>query len=152
MKKLISSALLFCWALLSLQAQSPSPAQPALSPPPPMLEVVETIENRPLFPGCNETISKEKKRCSETKMLEFIYKGVNYPEKARKNRTEGTVYIKFYVEADGTLTHFEILKDIGDGCGEEALRVLQSMPNWEPATAQGKPIGNHFTLPVRFKL
>jgi TonB family protein len=114
--------------------------------------MIGVVETQPFFPGCLETNVDLKKKCAEQKMLEFLYGNLKYPKEARKKKCQGTVYIKFVVEKDGTLSNHEIVRDIGCGCGEEALRVIKMMPPWEPATQRGKPVKVQFNLPIRFML
>ncbi len=56
------------------------------------------------------------------------------------------------VEADGRVTNVEVLRGIGDGCDEEALRVVNGMPKWKPGTKDGKPVRVQYTIPIVFKL
>lgn len=85
-------------------------------------------------------------------MLQFIYSNIKYPAIARENGVEGTVYVKFVVEKDGKITNAEIVRDIGAGCGQEALRVVGLMPEWEPGKQRGRPVRVQFNLPVKYKL
>lgn len=110
------------------------------------------IETQPYFPGCTESDVSLKKKCSEQKMLNFIYGNLKYPQIAKKEKCQGTVYVKFVVEKDGTLSNHEIIRDIGCGCGDEALRLIKLMPAWEPATRHGRPVRLQFNLPIRFRL
>lgn len=82
----------------------------------------------------------------------FIKKNLKYPKKARKKGIEGRVFVQFVVDKEGKVTKAKILKGIGYGCDEEALRVINKMPKWEPATYGGKPVSAAFTLPFSFKL
>ena len=81
-----------------------------------------------------------------------MYKNVKYPEAAKKEGLEGTVVVDFVVQEDGSLTKFKVLKDIGGGCGEEAVRVMKMMPKWIPGKKDGKAVSVNFKLPVKFKL
>ncbi len=112
------------------------------------------VEAMPNFQGCDdENMSKpDKRKCTESKLLNFLYSKSRYPEIARQNEIEGTVYIKFVIEKDGSITNAVILRDIGGGCGEEALRVVNSMPKWTPGKQRGRPVRVQFNLPVKFKL
>ncbi len=83
-------------------------------------------------------------------MLEFVASNIHYPPKARRKRITGMVYTRFVVEKDGSFSNFETLQDIGGGCGKEVIRMLKTMPKWEPATQRGKPVRVRYTLPVRF--
>lgn len=135
-----------------LLAQAPTPP-----PPPPIAEDFTLVdggpdETMPYFPGCTETDHQLKKQCSEQKMLEYISNNIKYPAKARRKKITGTVYAKFVIDKDGTLTAFSIIKDIGGGCGKEVLRLLKAMPKWEPATQRGIPVRVQFTLPIKFDM
>ncbi len=96
------------------------------------------------------------RRCSELQLLVILSQNIRYPEAARENNTEGTVVISFVVEPDGTMSNYKIAKDIGDGCGPEALRVLQALEGvglrWQPGMRDGKPVRMRQSLPLRFKL
>ena len=72
--------------------------------------------------------------------------------KAIENGVQGTVYVSFVVESDGRINEAKVLRGIGSGCDEEALRVVKSMPNWTPGTQRGKPVRVRYNLPIRFHL
>lgn len=75
----------------------------------------------------------------------YIRENLKYPEAARKNGTEGKVNLAFRIQADGTPGDFRIKKGLGDGCDEEAIRLLREGPKWEGA-------GQEVEYTVRFKL
>ncbi|MCF8244380.1 MAG: TonB family protein [Saprospiraceae bacterium] len=133
--------------------KAPPPPPP---PPPPKEEeeeIFKVVEDQPAFPGCEDISDKtEKKKCAETKMLQFIYSNIKYPPIARENGVEGTVYVKFVVEKDGSITLPEVVRDIGAGCGDEALRVVKLMPKWQPGKQRGRAVRVQFNLPVKYKL
>jgi periplasmic protein TonB len=112
------------------------------------------VEDMPIFPGCNDDqLSKdEKKECTSNKLLAFLYSKIKYPEIARQNEIEGTVYLRFVIEKDGSVNTATILRDIGGGCGDEALRVLNTMPKWTPGKQRGRPVRVQYNLPIKFKL
>ncbi|MBK8443333.1 MAG: energy transducer TonB [Sphingobacteriales bacterium] len=62
------------------------------------------------------------------------------------------VFVSFVIGVDGSVRNVGILKGIGGGCGEEAMRVIASMPNWKPGLQFGKPVAVGFRMPVVFKL
>jgi len=112
-------------------------------------------ERMPLFilcPGVEKLEYREVKRCADKKMLEFIYRNIRYPEAARKKGTEGDVIISFLISDKGEVKDPTIVQDIGDGCGEESLKVVQSMPQWIPGYQDGKAVWTQFFLPIRFRL
>ncbi len=136
-----------------VKEKAPPPPPP---PPPPKQEeeeIFKVVEDQPTFPGCENISDKaEKKRCADEKMLQFIYGNIKYPAIARENGVEGMVVVKFVVEKDGSITAAEVVRDIGAGCGAEALRVVNMMPKWEPGKQRGRAVRVQFNLPVKFKL
>jgi len=108
----------------------------------------------PRFSGCEEIGGKDadKKQCAEKKLLQFIYGKINYPTIARENGIEGLVIISFVVEKNGSISGAKVLRDIGGGCGAEALRVINSMPDWTPGYQRTKPVRVQFNMPVKFQL
>jgi TonB family protein len=96
--------------------------------------------------------AKEQKESSTKALLKFIYDRIEYPSAATKQGIEGVVVIRFIVQTDGTLTDHEIVRDIGGGCGEEALRVIKLMPRWMPAIDhKGRPAKQAYNMPVKFR-
>ncbi len=133
--------------------KAPPPPPPPPPPAPKEDEIFKVVEDNPAFPGCEGISDKaEKKRCADEKMLQFIYGNIKYPAIARENGVEGMVVIKFVVEKDGSISAPEIVRDIGAGCGAEALRVVKLMPKWEPGKQRGRAVRVQFNLPVKFKL
>jgi TonB family protein len=106
-----------------------------------------------IFP-INENINNEIQRIniSNNEMRKFIEKHLKYPSKAKDNNIEGTTYIRINLDAKGVITDAVITEDIGFGCGEEALRVVKMMPNWIPATKDGKAVSSTQTIPISFRL
>ncbi len=85
-------------------------------------------------------------------MIDFMVKNLKYPEKAVKDSVQGKVFVQCKVDKDGSLKDIKILRGIGYGCDEEAVRVIKMMPKWEPALKDGKPVQTEFVLPIKFKL
>jgi TonB family protein len=84
--------------------------------------------------------------------IKYVVESLQYPEEAKKQGIEGTVAIAFVINSDGTISDIEILRAIGGGCEEEALRVIQNAPKWTPGQQGGKPVNCRMRLPIRFKL
>ncbi len=95
--------------------------------------IYQETDKKPDFPG------------GIKEFYNFIGKNFNVPEEKDLN---GKVFIKFIIETDGSLTNFEILRDIGHGTGEEAIRVLKLSPKWIPAEKDGKPVRVEYSLPI----
>lgn len=88
--------------------------------------------------------------------MEAFYKlaseNLKYPSQARRMNVEGKVFVEFVVAKDGTLTNIKIVKGIGAGCDEEAIRIVQLSPKWKAAKQRGKPVKQRIVLPIFFKL
>ena len=74
------------------------------------------------------------------------------PGRSKDNGIEGKVYIKFVVNEDGSVSQAQVVRGIGGGCDEEALRVVKDMPKWKAGKQRGKNVKVWYTLPVYFKL
>ncbi|MBU2649876.1 MAG: energy transducer TonB [Bacteroidetes bacterium] len=98
------------------------------------------VESMPEFPGGIE------------KLYAYLGANIKYPQMARESGIQGTVYVTFVVERDGSVSDIKVLRGIGGGCDEEAIRVIQSMPKWNPGKQRGKPVRVQYNLPVRFIL
>lgn len=85
-------------------------------------------------------------------MGEYVGKNIRYPNEAKEAGIEGRVLVKFVVYEDGTTADFQVVRGIGGGCDEEALRVLKNMPPWKPGRQGGQPVSVYFTQPVGFEL
>ena len=135
---------------------SPIAAKDRLPPPksPVNNEPFLIVEHMPVFGDCNDDmISKEeKKKCSDRALLTFLKQHLNYPAIARENGVEGIVVIRFIVEENGEISGAKIIRDIGAGCGQEALRVVNKMPAWKPGRQRGHEVRVQYNLPVHFKL
>ena len=103
-------------------------------------EIFDVVENSPEFPGGMEAWN------------EYLRKNLKYPTQARRMGIEGTVYVVFVVNTDGTVQDVELLRGIGGGCDEEALRVVKGAPKWTPGKQRGRPVRVRMRLPIRFKL
>jgi len=81
-----------------------------------------------------------------------IGRRIVYPAPARRMGVEGKVFVEFVVERDGSLTQFQVVKGIGAGCDEEAVRVIREAPSWVPGKQRGKPVRQRMVLPIHFIL
>lgn len=82
----------------------------------------------------------------------YLSKSINYPQQARRMGIEGKVFVQFVIDKDGSLTEMIIVKGIGGGCDEEAIRVLADAPKWNPGKQRGIPVKVKMTLPVIYRL
>jgi TonB family protein len=85
-----------------------------------------------------------------TDAQKYIREHMAYPEAARQNKVAGAVMVRFVVNEDGTTSDFDVVRGLGSGCDEEAVKVIKSMPPWTPGMKDGKPVRSVFMLPVTF--
>ncbi len=120
--------------------------------------VYKEVEQMPRFPGCEHLDDSDEARatCAQNKMLEFLMTNISYPQNARKKGTEGTVIVKFVIDVDGSIDNAKILRSVGDGCDEEALRVVNLMNQmeqaWIPGKQKGQAVKVQYVLPIKFKV
>ena len=98
------------------------------------------VNKMPSFPG------------GDHDLMAYLAKNIEYPTLAKENNIQGVVVLGFVVGKDGSINDITVMKEIGGGCGKEALRVVKNMPRWTPGEAAGHAVKVRFTLPVRFAL
>lgn len=98
------------------------------------------LEQYPEFPG------------GEDALFNYLSAHIKYPSKAIENEREGKVVIGFVVNKDGEIDEMSVLKSLGYGCDEEAMRVIKDMPKWKAGKNNGKPVKVYYTLPIHFEL
>ena len=102
--------------------------------------IFSVCDEMPEFPGGSE------------KFMEYLSGNITYPEDAKEKGISGRVFIQFVIEKDGSVSNVKVMKGIGGGCDEEAVRVVKAMPKWKPGIQKGKPVRVSYNLPLNFKL
>ena len=103
-------------------------------------KIFDEVDMAPEYPG-------GMKEC-----FRFLAMNLRYPVKAIENHIEGNVAVRFVVEKDGSLSGMHVLQGADPYLDAEALRVIGSMPKWNPGRVDGKPVRTRFVLPIVFKL
>lgn len=103
-------------------------------------DVYTVAEEMPKYPG------------GEEELFTYLSKSIKYPESAKKNNIEGTVFITFVVDKSGEVTDAKVLRGINEECDEMALNVVKSMSRWVPGKEKGKVVNVQYNLPIKFKL
>ena len=103
-------------------------------------ETLLFAEQQPEYFGGQEAFAK------------FLQKNLRYPRAAAQAGVQGRVFVEFTVGTDGKIEKAKTIKGIGFGCDEEALRVVNLMPNWMAGKQSGRPVRVRFTLPIAFQL
>ncbi len=98
------------------------------------------VEEMPEYPG------------GEAAMYKFIGNNIEYPRMAKESGISGRVFVTFVVERDGKVTDVQVLRGIGGGCDEEAIRVIKMMPKWNAGKQRGKPVRVQYRMPIKFTL
>lgn len=142
MKQLLCLILL-CASTASFSQEEPTPVEVKTQKPDYQVgqpEKIELNEKQPTFPG------------GEAAMNSFLLKNIRYPQVAMENGEQGTVYVLFIVEKDGSLTNIQIKKSVSPELDKEAKRLIQLMPHWIPGEMNGEKTRTHAVLPVKFVL
>lgn len=108
--------------------------------PPDKDSVYTIVSSMPVFPGGHEGLAK------------YLDTALNYPELARVNRIQGTVHIECIINKQGNVVEAKVVKGMGWNCEEEALRVVQEMPQWKPGTVNKEEVKVRQTFAIVFKL
>jgi len=96
------------------------------------------VQEMPTFPA------------GENAKEQFIYENLNYPALAKKNNIQGKVYMTFVVEKNGELSNIRVLRNLGGGCDDEAVRIIKLMPAWKPGKINGSNVRVQINLPINF--
>lgn len=103
-------------------------------------KIFTAVEKEPAFPG------------GEDAFIRYLSKNIHYPAVAKENNVQGKVFLSFVVEKNGALTDVKVVRGIGSGCDDEAMRVLKNSPKWTPGIQNGRPVRVAYTIPVSFTL
>lgn len=142
MRKLNFILFFLLFNILFAQKNPLPPGEPPKVPEPP----IETVCKLPAqtmdaeFIGGKEGLAK------------FVKTRLEYPKKAKRKKTTGTVVASFIVERDGVIREIKILKSLPNGCDEAVINLIKRMPKWRPAMKNGKLIRFLYELPVEFEL
>ncbi len=98
------------------------------------------VEKKPEFPG------------GEKAFYKYLSDNIKYPESALKNKIQGTVWVKFIIEKDGSISNIKAIRKVNPDLDKEAVRVIKSMPKWKPGKQNGKPVRVSYQVPIRFSL
>ncbi|GAA4005093.1 hypothetical protein GCM10022408_16130 [Hymenobacter fastidiosus] len=101
--------------------------------------VYHMADEMPSFPGGDAAFAK------------FLRSKINYPTAALNRGTSGKVHISFVVDEQGHILDPKVVKGLGFGLDEEALRLVRIMPWWNPGKIQGQPVRVAYTMPIVFR-
>lgn len=115
------------------------------SPEPQKHEVKETkvftaVEQMPMFPG------------GDAALMEYLSSNIHYPAEAAKKGIQGRIVVGFIVERDGSLSDVHVFRSVDPALDREAIRVIKSMPKWQPGKQNGNTVRVKYQVPVLFRL
>ncbi len=103
-------------------------------------KVYDVVDQMPQFPG------------GSSALMQYLSMNMRYPKEATQAKSQGRVIVSFTVGKDGSISDTHVAKSVAPSLDEEALRVIHSMPKWEPGIQDGKPVAVRYVIPVTFKL
>ena len=103
-------------------------------------EIFTVVDQMPEYPGGEEAL------------MQYLADNIKYPVQAVEEGIEGQVFVGFIIQPTGNVDHVKVLKGIGGGCDEEAVRVVSEMPNWKPGYEKGVAVIVEYNVPISFKL
>ncbi len=142
MKSILLTSFLFVQVLLGYSQQQPNKNAKDVAIVDETNSTADAAAATPSFPGGNHAF------------LKFISKNVKYPATAREAKSQGQVTVRFQVDADGSVKNAMVPqgKGIGNGCDEEAIRVVMLSPKWKPGTKNGTAVPVWYEIPISFAL
>ncbi|MCK9254608.1 MAG: energy transducer TonB [Bacteroidales bacterium] len=139
MRKIVIILSLICFSVVAFaQVQKTVETKVAKTVKP--ISIAEA-EVKPVYPG------------GDVALMEFIVENTKYPAKAKENKSQGKVFVKFVIDEKGKVSNAEIVsKDTDPLLSDEALRIINSMKDWTPAQLDGKNVAVEYIIPINFKL
>lgn len=125
---------------IDLETEKPVEKEVVIIEDPETVAPVISVEEMPSFPG------------GDAERQRFLAEEIKYPKEAEENGIQGMVYVQFVINSKGNITDVKILRGIGGGCDEEAIRVIKMMPQWKPGRQNGKTVRVLYNMAIGFKL
>jgi TonB family protein len=135
---LMAAAVLLCGLPLWGQQRAASSAEDV------SVVVMQTVEEMP--------DSLPEFRGGNKALLTWLSDNLRYPEEAVKERIQGRVMLSFLVEKDGSISDVIVVRSVAEPLDKEAVRLINTMPKWQPAMKDGEPVPCKYTLPITFRL
>ena len=143
----LTSAAFLLASCLSAQTEAEPESVPSDS-----TKVYDIVEQVPVWGSCVELTGKEVETCTYEQLAKHVVAETKYPNKARKKGLEGKVFVEFVIDTDGAVVDVAILRGVHPLLDNEAIRVVQSFPDFIPGQQRGKPVKVRYRLPMNFAL
>ena len=108
------------------------------------------VENMPAFGPCTELRGDERHQCTQMEIIKYVSGNTKYPPIAKDAGIQGTVFVYFVVGKDGKVKDVKVLREVDPRLDKEAMRVVESLPKFEPGQQRGKSVSVQYTIPVKF--
>ncbi|MFM1932999.1 MAG: hypothetical protein RL226_2302 [Bacteroidota bacterium] len=149
MKYFVGLLILFAVQHIKAQPGIPFPTEEPVAVQDSVFQIVNDV---PVFQGCSEVSSDERQQCSISGVMKFLAKNTIYPEQAKEEGLEGTVYVRMLVLKDGSVSDVRVLRGVNPILDQEAIRVVSMLKYDQPAMMNGKPVIFEQNIPIKFKL
>ena len=100
----------------------------------------------------NEVDVKPEFNGGQPELIKYVSSNIKYPAAARQANIQGKVQVGFIVEKDGSVSDIKVIKGIGGGCDEEAIRLVRNSPKWRAGVAKGAIVRTNYVLPITFQI
>lgn len=111
-----------------------------------------SVENMPAWNGCAEKTEPKRKEFTDKNIFKFLGENLKYPRIAVDGGIEGVVYVEYIVDYEGNIANASVLRGVHPALDKEALRVVNSFPQFQPGKQRTVPVNVKYTLPIRFTL
>ncbi|MGF1563886.1 MAG: energy transducer TonB [Flavobacteriales bacterium] len=108
------------------------------------------VENMPALGECKKLRGDERHQCTQMEIIKYVSQNTKYPPIAKDAGIQGTVFVYFVVDKKGKVTDAKVLRPVDPRLDKEALRVIESLPSFEPGEQRGKAVSVQYTIPVKF--
>ena len=131
---------------------------PMRLPPPILKEGVDfdedtpfmIVENMPAIGPCLGLSGNERNQCTQMEIIKYVSSNTKYPPIAKDAGIQGTVFVYFVVVKNGKVRDVKVLREVDPRLDKEAVRVVESLPTFEPGQQRGKSVSVQYTIPVKF--
>lgn len=108
------------------------------------------VENMPAMGDCKSMRGDERHTCTQMEIIKYVSSNTKYPPIAKDAGIQGTVFVYFVVGKDGKVRDVRVLREVDPRLDKEAIRVVESLPDFEPGQQRGKAVSVQYTIPVKF--
>ena len=108
------------------------------------------VENMPALGDCKGMRGDERHQCTQMEIIKYVSSNTKYPPIAKDAGIQGTVFVYFVVGKDGKVRDVRVLREVDSRLDKEAVRVVESLPDFEPGQQRGKAVSVQYTIPVKF--